>query len=222
MEKVGLHSVKISATTRTHEEYLLEVSGNKQINAGVAQQAGIVSSLTTPTRRGGVSGQPVAKQWHRERECEKREEERKSERKKAREKVKYLPLLSDTSYNSWAVSSRVAGCFWGLSSHRGDGWWEFLFLTFKVCHNTSQRLGNFRSLLGSMDFWENVRLVRQNDKRLSTYTQNLTLEFQYKNVCCVVLVFALERIQIREQPKAASSLGAFSCCLCYVSVAETL
>lgn len=50
-----------------------------------------------------------------------------------------------------------------------------------------------------MDFWENVRLVRQNDKRLSTYTQNLTLEFQYKNVCCVVLVFALERIQIREQ-----------------------
>lgn len=64
--------------------------------------------------------------------------------------------------------------------------------------------------------------MRQNDKRLRTYTQNLTLEFQYKNVCCVVLVFALERIQIREQPKAASSLGAFSCCLCYVSVAETL
>lgn len=120
---------------------LLKKRGNKQTtNVNFVQHTGTFSFLTTPERLEGESGQPVVKQWHRastQSERKKREEKRRSEREKAREKVKYLPLLSNTSYNSWAMSSRVASCFRGLSSHRGDGWWGLLFLTFKVCHNTS-------------------------------------------------------------------------------------
>lgn len=89
-------------------------------NAGVLQCTGTVSSLTTPKRPRGESGQPVAKLRHGAQDLEKREEE-EMRGKKAREKVKYLPLLSNTSYNSWAVSGRVACCFRGpFISQR---WW---------------------------------------------------------------------------------------------------
>jgi len=138
----------------------------------------------------GKSGQLVAKQWHWTRECETRarEKEMKWELEKPREKVKYLPLLSNTSYNSWAVSSRVAGCFRVFSSQRGDGWWELLFLTFNICHNAFCSPGNFGKLLSCTDLWENVHLVQQNDtKRVKQIKKQKTRHGCSRFMLCKVL-----------------------------------
>lgn len=71
-----------------HKAYsvaFIEKRGNKQkTNTGILQHTWTVSSLTTPKRLGGESGQPVVKQWHRARMWEKRDSEDKRKKPERR------------------------------------------------------------------------------------------------------------------------------------------
>ena len=116
-----MHSSKINTNTRCPPLYLLKREGiNKQQMQPVSSALGLLAPWQHPRGHGARAVSPW-RSCDTERESERKGRRKKREKKKAREKVKYLPLLSNTSYNSWAVSSRVACCFRGpFISQR---WW---------------------------------------------------------------------------------------------------